>query len=606
MSPRAKKMDTIVGRLKAADPFELIRWLARSQPDPRKALAELVQNSLDAGAKNVQVKRVRERGVSALYVLDDGEGVIPELGRVEALTYVATHVGHSRKRNLTPQERRELLMQGKYGIGLIGFWAIGQVLEMRTKLGDEPPYVLRLHCESPRYEIDRARSRLAFGERSTEIVIRGLHRAAAFSLTARRIAEYLSVELRGQLLMRNVTVLVHDGIARGRSPKVLEVRPPRFEGERLALPESIRVEGFSPLRLELYVAADGGGQPNRICVSSGGTVVYEDLTDFEVADFRRTPWIEPRLTGLVEFPDFAVPPGSRRGVAPDHAASGFAAALASVEPALAAELGRIERRSAADLEQGLLRQLEKAFRDVPRLAPHYDFFPVRGDQRSPARGEGGSDGAPVAETQEPSAEAENDDLPLLAAGPLESLEIVPGATRVERLGRRILRAVARDAAGARLRSGVEIEWSADGALGRLESPAGRSTVFEAGPETGVATISAKAREGERSAVASATVEITEAAAESDSNRAGIPEPIFVDDPASPWRSRVRSERVWEVNSGHPDYRAAAETPRRKLRYLAALLAKEVVLHSFPSPQLGPTLERMVEVLTITERRLERG
>jgi hypothetical protein len=30
------------------DPFELIRWLAYSQPDPRKALAELVQNSLDA------------------------------------------------------------------------------------------------------------------------------------------------------------------------------------------------------------------------------------------------------------------------------------------------------------------------------------------------------------------------------------------------------------------------------------------------------------------------------------------------------------------------------------------------------------------------------
>jgi hypothetical protein len=36
--------------LKARDPFELIRWLAYSQPDPRKALAELVQNSLDAQA----------------------------------------------------------------------------------------------------------------------------------------------------------------------------------------------------------------------------------------------------------------------------------------------------------------------------------------------------------------------------------------------------------------------------------------------------------------------------------------------------------------------------------------------------------------------------
>jgi hypothetical protein len=41
------------GRLKVHDPFELIRWLALSQTDPRKALAELVQNSLDAGALSI-------------------------------------------------------------------------------------------------------------------------------------------------------------------------------------------------------------------------------------------------------------------------------------------------------------------------------------------------------------------------------------------------------------------------------------------------------------------------------------------------------------------------------------------------------------------------
>ena len=67
---------------------------------------------------------------------------------------------------------------------------------------------------------------------------------------------------------------------------------------------------------------------------------------------------------------------------------------------------------------------------------------------------------------------------------------------------------------------------------------------------------------------------------------------------------MRGEQ-WEVNRAHPDFAGAAETPRRKLRYLAALLAKEVVLHSFPQPLLGAALERLVEVLTLTERRLER-
>src|SRR3989449_9294933 len=98
---RPARSDVRTGRLRAADPFELIRWLARSQTDPRKALAELVQNSLDAGARSVTITRVRERGVTALRVVDDGEGVIPELPRSEALAHVATHSGPSRQRNLT-------------------------------------------------------------------------------------------------------------------------------------------------------------------------------------------------------------------------------------------------------------------------------------------------------------------------------------------------------------------------------------------------------------------------------------------------------------------------------------------------------------------------
>ena len=92
---KTRASDTIVGRLKPADPFELIRWLARSQPDPRKALAELVQNSIDARARDIRITRLRERGATTLRILDNGEGVIPEMPRAEALRYIATHVGHS-------------------------------------------------------------------------------------------------------------------------------------------------------------------------------------------------------------------------------------------------------------------------------------------------------------------------------------------------------------------------------------------------------------------------------------------------------------------------------------------------------------------------------
>ena len=61
-----------------------------------------------------------------------------------------------------------------------------------------------------------------------------------------------------------------------------------------------------------------------------------------------------------------------------------------------------------------------------------------------------------------------------------------------------------------------------------------------------------------------------------------------------------------MNAAHRDYLSVEGNPRRKLRYLAALLAKEIVLHSYPMPQGGVLLERLVSVLTVAERRLERG
>jgi len=579
-----------------------------------------VQNSIDAGARRIEISRLRERGVTALHVVDDGEGVIPELDRVEALTYIATHIGHSRKRNLTPQQRRELMMQGKYGIGLLGFWSIGQMLEMRTQIPAQPAQLLRLFEDSPRYEIERARSRLSFGDRYTEIVVRSLHRSAFLNLSARRIADYLAAELRGQLLSRDLSILVRDRIARGRAPKVLEVQPARFSGQRLALPAEIPVQGFAPIRIEIYLRPPGGAEEGQVSISSGGTIVYDEVAQLDAADFHHPPWLDHRLCGLVEFPDFEVSPGTRRGVFPNQAAFAFAAALRSVEPAILEQVKEAEARTAAALEADVLRQLEKAFRDLPRLAPEYDFFAVRAHDSAPLGGapgdgrgevrepepEGGApppDGVAMPEPGGEEAAPEQEMPSLLPPGPLATLQIVPAVTRVERLGERRLRADARDASGTRIDRALEIEWTA-GALGHLDPTRGAVVVFHAGPDTGTVEIAAVARENGAEARAASSIRIVEASAAEEARRAGIPEPIFVDDPNGSWRSRMRDEH-WEVNSAHPDFGIASEAPRRKLRYLVTLLAKEVVLHSFPSPQLGPALERLVEVMTIADRRLEK-
>ena len=90
-----------------------------------------------------------------LSILDDGRGVLPDLPRSEALTAIATNIGHSRKRQLSFDERMRQAMLGQYGIGLLGFWAVGHELQIRSRVSDSEVWVLTLFEDSPRYTVTR-------------------------------------------------------------------------------------------------------------------------------------------------------------------------------------------------------------------------------------------------------------------------------------------------------------------------------------------------------------------------------------------------------------------------------------------------------------------
>ena len=83
---------------------------------------------------------------------------------------------------------------------------------------------------------------------------------------------------------------------------------------------------------------------------------------------------------------------------------------------------------------------------------------------------------------------------------------------------------------------------------------------------------------------------------------GIPAPELIDEPAGRWRSRM-NDGAWQVNSGHPEFRAIADRPTLKLRYLALLFAKEIVLRSTQDRRLEAPLEQLVEVAAYADRQL---
>lgn len=615
------------GQVKVHDPFELVRWLALSQPDPRKALAELVQNSLDAGARSVRITRRRERGSAALHVLDDGEGVIPELDRAEALRYVATHIGHSRKRRLSPHERLRLMTQGQYGIGLLGFWSLGEVLEIRSSLPGQRPHRLVLYRDRPDFLVEPIRPRSLYSERWTEVVVGQLHPEAMPALVARRAADFLAAELRGQLLAREVELVLEDRVARGSAEKLVVVRPKRFLGERIAGLDRVEVAGHPPIQLELYLTVDEETTP--VAVYAAGTQVAESFHELAALQLDHPPWTDRRLTGLVDFPGFTVAPGSRRGVVPDAAASAFVRAVRAVEPLLAEALERLEQRRAVELDRKLLRDLQRAFRGFFRQQPRYTLLPVASD--GAAEGPGAGPGAATGESVPPASAAppppgepsdelsaegeepeeatagtpETAEIPF-EPGPLVDVSITPAPVRLYPGAGRRVRARGLDERGRPARGPVTYHWRVAGegiTLSDVVDGEPAATV-RAGGESGVGRLEvvASAVDGRRAAAA-AEVVVRDDPGPGRSHE-GIPEPELVDFPGAAWRSRMLGQR-WQVNSAHPEYRAIRHSPTLKLRYLALLFAKEVVLRSSQDPRLEAPLEQLVEIASFADRNLGR-
>ncbi len=170
-----------------------------------------------------------------------------------------------------------------------------------------------------------------------------------------------------------------------------------------------------------------------------------------------------------------------------------------------------------------------------------------------------------------------------------------------------MRALAADPDGRPLEEPVAYAWTLSGPVGALGPPegeggAGDRMVLTAAAEPAEGLLKVVARAGGREASAEAPVEVLEELLSSRQSSEGIPEPEFVHQPGTPWRSRMLDGR-WQVNSGHREFRAIDEQPALKLRYLAMLFAKEVVLRSHQDPRLDRPLEQLVEVAAYADRNL---
>ena len=155
------------GKLRIGNDWNAITIIALSQSNPLKAIAELVENSIDARATKVTIIRGRSEGSHYLEVRDNGEGIPRDADGRPDFRYVATHICDSMKRQLKGEGIDGL--QGEFGIGLLSFWTLGEELRLTSAGEDGRIWQMLMRKGDPSYSVKAKRQ--LFSEPGTQLRI---------------------------------------------------------------------------------------------------------------------------------------------------------------------------------------------------------------------------------------------------------------------------------------------------------------------------------------------------------------------------------------------------------------------------------------------------
>jgi hypothetical protein len=598
----SKKEARLAGKLRIGDHWNAISIIALSQNNPLKAIAEFVENSIDAHARKITIVRGKERGEPYLRINDDGVGICRDERGIPDFQYVATHICDSIKRQLKADGATGL--QGEFGIGLLSFWTVGEHLILTSAGADGKAYQMHMTKGEPNYRI--VQKRVLFAETGTELTIRNILPGLR-QFSGEKIQWYLASELRDRIRNSGVEVRVIDRTARAE----YKVEPRKFDGRLLH--EVANVAGpAKEIYLELYLTRHN--PLNGVGLYRGGTRVLANLSELPI--FQKLPWTSGYLQGIIDAPYLHLTPGTRSGVIHDETLARLAEELGPVEDVvnriIEQQIDAEEDQASRDVLKSIQKALREALLSLPR--EEYDWFDLRKGERLSAKqrpptgvsgdaltihdGTGTSDEQPAPQKQF-----------FEFAGPLFSVRISPASAVLAVGSARNFRAVPRDRTSHLVEQGLSYLWTIAEGQGRLEEDRSEICVFHAGTEPGLVRLNLVAIQDEIHCAAQALVTVTDsliapARPEAVGGR-GIPSYKFQKAPGELWRSRFDSEQgVIVINSGHRDFVFASRHRALKLRYIFRLFAKELVLLNFPGTQSDQLLERLIELTLYAEENLK--
>jgi hypothetical protein len=604
----AKKKKNTGGRLRIGDQWNAINIIARSQTHPLKAVCELTENAIDAGSKNVQILRRRQKGAIFLEVVDDGNGVRQNDDGQPDFARIATHVCDSMKRHLDPDEKKGV--HGEFGIGLLSFWSLGEELRMVCGGQDGRLYEMLLKRGGQHYMVHKARGRISMG--GTRVIVGPLLDVTKKVVTGEKVVRYLSAELRDRIRTTGVTVHVLDRVSR----KDLIVTPREFEGDRLDIPRRFATS-HGDVHAELYFRSESSSENAGIAVCKDGTRVLKNIT--ELMQFQHAPWGDSRVEGILDFDAFNLAPGTRDGIVPDERLDAFVSAMQAVEPLILAVIEKREQAETDKASKKILKQVHRAFVNALRELPsnEYLFFDIPESSTSLGRKEGEKgragpgtgagetelDGMPTPTAADaPRPSIEQPLLPL-GSGVLTSVRISPRHARRVPGEECRLSATATDEHGIKLHDDVDFSWRIVDGNGSLTG-ANEAQCHANSTQVGLVVVEVTAAQDD---LCSDQVEVKflEDTGESDSDSGkGLPSYRLEPEHGKPWRSRydaAGNEII--INSAHRDFLISKSSLAKHRRYVGKLYAKEVVLINFPHEAPAEVMERLIEITLRTEDAL---
>jgi len=608
---KKKKRGVRSGKLRIADHWNAISIIASSQANPLKAVAEFVENSIDARANQIVIVRGKKKGAFYLKISDDGEGIPRDEQGLPDFRRVATHICDSIKRQFKREDAKGI--QGEFGIGLLSFWTVGQNLSMTCCSTDGKTYQMTMTKDTPEFAVTQKRILLPF--KGTDLMIYPLLPGLR-SLTGEKIQRYLASELRDRIKETGVTVKVIDRTGR----KTFVVVPRQFTGRLL---QNLKPAETSQGEVYLEVYLNDPGSSNSVGLYRRGTRVIPSITEIDL--FEKEPWTAGYLQGIVDAPFLTLTPGTRHGIIRDHHFDELCRAMAPVEEQLKKIIDEQRKAEEERSSRKVLRRVQRALKEAFLRLPQedYDWFdiyegkpqtkssnlfssgPMRGDTRSKNDREN--------EYHENGLELPEDDSSQKQffeyAGPLFSAVISPKSSIVSVDRRKKYRVICRDRSKRIVSENLAFQWNIIDGEGYIDENHRDSLIFTAPPEPGLTTLEVIVRQGDKICRDEALITVTDTlmahSSKSGKTNKGLPGYTYRRAPGEIWRSRYDAEKnVIVINNGHRDFVYAGKQKTRKLRYICRLFCKELVNHNFPGLATDELLERMIELSLYTEEHLK--